>query len=160
MPTLTELLKHTGATRADYNNWTRQDFLKLDAKVHRRAALLDRPAALEFAFFAALRRAFAPAAAALEVARWMKDEKNKGKFARYWIGNPAQDRPLTSPLGMTLGSIKSVTDLAYHSDLADAIRGGWGGSPEPEIIPAATLVIIDRAAIVERVDALCATDKA
>lgn len=155
--TLTELLQITNCSRVDFFNWKRQDFLSRNPKSTAGVAQkFARAAALEFAFFAALRHAgIDPHAAAREVARWLREESS-GRLAPIWVYNPTRDQFPGSPPGQGIGiDGRPVATLFRETQYLDRDPGGWGMPDEKDLQAEATsLILVNRREIVARVDAL------
>jgi hypothetical protein len=159
-PTLAQIIELAGCTRDDFNNWKRRKVLITKMpKSHQGIPLeLGKRNALEVAFMAALTSVgFDPYASMPEVARWL-NEIGGDKFASLWVANPRAAKPPGSPLGRGFGNPKTSFDhLKLESGLADEDSpAGWHGDSVVEPKPATTLVMIDRAEIVRRIDALFA----
>lgn len=153
-PKLSEVLSVVECSRDDFNNWKRRDILTTRLPNSRAgvAQEISRKTALELAFLSALTSGgFDTATAVIETAKWLSEEAS-GKLAPRWAGNPRH------PGGNTLGFSFEVLDDKALSNLAvnlsDDIEGGYAGERSGKFIPATTLVIIDRSAIVRRVDRL------
>lgn len=143
-PTLKDVFVTALCTRESYNNWRRRDILSKEDTLSRRSAL-------EVTFLSALVSAgLDPQEAKPEVERWLREEA-KHELAPGWIGNPRTRR------GRGIGKFADATfsRLASETSLADEdAPAGWHGDAVKEVMPAAVLVFIDRAALVRRVDAL------
>ncbi|MCW5704104.1 MAG: hypothetical protein KIT82_16160 [Bradyrhizobium sp.] len=150
-PTLSEVLSVVECTRDDFNNWKRREILgtRLPNSRSGVAQEISRKTALEMAFLSALiSGGFDTATASIQTAKWLREEAT-GKLTPAWAGNPRNKQSIE------FGGFDKQTCEGLAAALADQIEAGYVGAEKTgEFMPATMLVVIDRAAIVRRVDRL------
>ena len=132
MPTRSVVLKSTGCTRDDVNNWLRRGYIP--ARINSTSGVateLRKDAAMAIAFMAALTGVGVKPSRASEVTRHWLGEYRQSSLKRFWTVNPRAQ------------AWREGTHPGFSSD-----------EPITLAVPATTLVTIDRGTIVRLIESL------